>query len=425
MDADFSPAFHIMAKPIGPACNLNCTYCYYIEKQALFGHKKKNFRMSGRVLEEFIKKYITTQDIPEIAFTWQGGEPTLLGIDFFKTVVSLQKKYAGGKTVTNAIQTNGTLLTNEWCAFFAENRFLVGLSIDGPEEVHDQYRVDKAGRGTFKKVLTALQLLRKHRVDVNALACITRKSAGRPLDVYRFLKEVGIQFIQFIPIVERVPDEEARRLGLHLAMPPAGSQGAHHAETTPWSVEPEGFGDFLIRVFDQWVRNDVGAVHVMNFEALLGAWMGLDAATCVYAKECGQSLVMEHNGDIYACDHFVYPEHRLGNILEDMPRALIKASMQAGFGSRKHSTLPRACRNCDVLFACRGECPKHRFCKTEEGEPGLNYLCRGYKKFLTHIDKYMKTMAVLIQNGYPASRIMDAIKDPIALYAKSQTGASK
>ncbi len=416
MAAQFSPAFHIMAKPIGPACNLNCTYCYYIEKHALFEHKKKNFRMSGQVLEEFIKKYITSQDIPEIAFTWQGGEPTLLGIEFFENVVSLQKKYAGGKTVTNAIQTNGTLLTNEWCAFFAENRFLVGLSIDGPKEIHDRYRVDTAGNGTFDRVYTGLQLLQKHHVAVNALTCITRESAMYPLEIYRFLKEAGIGFIQFIPIVERVADKAAIGLGLKLAGPPEVDEETSSAETTPWSVAPEAYGDFLIQVFDQWVRSDVGTVFVMNFEAWLGAWMGLDAATCVYAKECGQSLVMEHNGDIYACDHFVYPKHRLGNIVNDMPHELIRTSRQAGFGSRKHSALPRACRSCDVLFACRGECPKHRFCKTEEGEPGLNYLCKGYKKVFTHIDKYMKTMALLLNKGYPAEKVMDAIRGPIALY---------
>lgn len=404
-----------MAKPIGPVCNLNCKYCFYTEKHVLFGATKKT-RMSDLVLEKYIKKYITTQDAPEISFVWQGGEPTLLGVDFFKQVLKLQEKYAGSKVITNSLQTNGTLLNDRWCKFLAENRFLVGLSLDGPEQIHDRYRVDSAGRPTFKAVLKSLRLLQRYAAELNVLACVTRESAYRPLEVYRFFKEQGVQFIQFIPIVERVPNEEAKKLGLRLSTPPAASGKTRHTTVTSWSVEPEAYGDFLIQVFDQWVRNDVGSSFIMNFETALGAWMGLDAATCVFASQCGQSLVMEHNGDIFSCDHYVYPENFLGNILKDLPHELMRSNKQSSFGNSKERALPRTCLNCKVLFACRGECPKHRFCKTDHGEPGLNYLCKSYKKFFTHIDKYMKAMALLINSGYPVENIMDAVDGPLIIF---------
>lgn len=413
MNGHGQPGFHIMAKPIGPACNLNCTYCYYLEKTVLFPGQKKPLKMPDHVLETFIQKYITSQDVPEVSFVWQGGEPTLLGIDFFRKVIKLQNRWADGKNITNAIQTNGTRLNDKWCQFLSENRFLVGLSIDGPKEIHDRYRVDKAGKGTFKGVYRSLKMLQKHQAAVNALTCITRAGAGRALDVYGFLKGEGIQFIQFIPVVERAADETAQKHGLKLAAPPELYTEAAHTETTPWSIEPEAYGEFLVQVFDQWVKNDVGAVHVMNFEAALGAWMGLDAVTCVYARQCGRSLVIEHNGDIYACDHFVYPDSRIGYIMEDEPGELLRSPFQAAFGRRKEDALPGGCRECDVLFACRGECPKHRFCKTKNGEPGLNYLCKGYQRFFRYADKYMKTMALLINSGYPADRIMEAFKGPL------------
>jgi uncharacterized protein len=406
--------YHLMAKPTGPACNLNCAYCFYTEKQALFGGTKKT-RMSEQVLEQYIKKYISGQDAPEISFVWQGGEPALMGVDFFKCALRLQKKYAGGKKITNSLQTNGTLINESWCRFLVENRFLVGLSLDGPAPIHDRYRVDSAGRPTFQAVLKTLKLLQHYRVDYNVLACVTRESAYRPLEVYRFLKEEGVQFIQFIPVVERMPDEAAKKMGLRLAVPPAGS-GREEAAVMPFSVEPEAYGDFLSRIFDEWVRHDVGATFVMNFEAALGAWMGLDAATCVFARQCGRSLVMEHNGEIFSCDHYVYPSNRLGNILTDLPHELISSRVQAQFGRAKESALPRACRHCSVLFACRGECPKHRFLKTEQGEPGLNYLCKGYQKFFSHIDKYMRAMAAILNSGYPAETIMEAVDGPLLLF---------
>lgn len=414
MTAD-SRGYHLMAKPAGPACNLDCRYCFYTEKEALFGPKT---RMPGHVLEQYIKKYIATQEAPEVSFVWQGGEPTLLGVDFFRQAVRLQQKYARGKRITNSLQTNGTLLDDAWCRFLADHHFLVGLSLDGPAQVHDCHRVDRAGRPTFSAVLRSLKLLQRYKVDYNVLACVTREGSARPLEVYRFFKEQGVRFIQFIPVVERYPDAEAQKMGLRLALPRAGSGGAGNAVTS-WSVEPEAYGSFLAQVFDEWVRKDVGSTFVMNFEAALGAWMGLEAATCVFARRCGQSLIIEHNGDIYACDHYVYPAHCLGNILTDQPHELLRSPKQAAFGESKERALPGACRNCAVLFACRGECPKHRFIKAGPGEPGLNYLCAGYKKFFTHIDRHMRAMALLVNTGHPVERIMEAAEGPLILFPRA------
>lgn len=406
---------HIMAKPTGPLCNLRCKYCFYTEKEALFP-KGENYQMSDRVLETYIQKYIAINgDAPEIRFVWQGGEPTLLGIDFFRRVIRLQDAVSGHKKIQNSLQTNGTLLTDEWCAFLKKHNFLVGISIDGPEEIHNRYRVDHNGRPTFHKVLRGLKLLQKHGVEYNVMACVTRETAYQPLDVYHFFKDEGVKFIQFFSIVERLPDSQARQCGLRLAGPASLDKQAEDNQVTDWSVEPEKFGDFLIGVFDEWVRNDVGETFVMNFEWALNAWIGNPSPVCLFAKQCGSSIILEHNGDMYACDHCVYPQYKMGNIQSDDPLKAVEKSLLSGFGVNKETALPRSCRECEVLAACQGGCPKHRFATTQNGEPGLHYLCAGYKKFFLHIRKYLKVMTQLIENDLPASYVMQAIDQPLAV----------
>ena len=297
---------HVVAKPIGPVCNLNCEYCFYLEKQALFG-PDENYRMSDDVLSAFITNYITSQPTPIVEFVWQGGEPTLLGIDFFKRVIELQRQFSGTKTISNSLQTNGTLLTDEWCAFLKKHNFMVGISLDGPQDIHDRYRRDRKGKGTFDRVMRGLKLLQKHKVEYNVMACVARETAKHPLEVYRFLKDEGVEFIQFSPIVERMPDSSSRQIGLRLAGPASLNKEEEQTEVTPWTVIPEEYGDFLIAIYEEWVRHDVGKVFVMNFEWALNAWIGNPSPVCIHAKQCGRSVVIEHNGDVYACDHCVYP----------------------------------------------------------------------------------------------------------------------
>jgi uncharacterized protein len=402
---------HVVTKPIGPVCNLNCEYCFYLEKKELFGLEEK-YRMSDKVLATFIANYISSQPTPEVAFVWQGGEPTLLGVDFFKKVIELQRQFSGLKTISNSLQTNGTLLTDEWCAFLKKHNFAVGISLDGPREVHDRYRRDPKGKGTFTRVMQGLRLLQKHKVDYNVLACVARDTAKRPLDVYRFLKNEGVEFIQFSPVVERISDS---RDGLHLAGPAALDREEQRIEVTPWSVVPEEYGDFLIAIYEEWVRHDVGKVFVMNFEWALNAWIGNPSPVCVHAEQCGRSLVIEHNGDVYACDHCVFPEYRLGNVLTESLTGMAEKSRGRGFGVTKETALPRWCRECAVLAACRGGCPKHRFRMAYYNEPGLQYLCEGYKKFFLHIRKYCHAMTQLLENGLPVSYIMDAVKGPLVI----------
>jgi len=405
---------HVVAKPIGPVCNLNCEYCFYLEKKALFGSGEQ-YRMSDKVLSAFIINYITSQPTPVVEFLWQGGEPTLLGIDFFKRVLDFQKRFSGGKTITNALQTNGTLLTDEWCLFLRENKFLVGISLDGPKEINDRYRRDRQGNGTFGQVMRGLKLLQKHKVEYNLLACVARETAAYPLEVYRFFRDAGVEFIQFTPIAERMPDTHSAKIGLHLAAPAALDGRNEATEVTPWSIIPEAYGDFLITIYEEWVRHDVGKIFVMNFEWALNAWIGNPSPVCVHAKQCGRSLVIEHNGDVYACDHCVYPQYRLGNILTDTLPHMAEKSLASKFGITKETALPRLCRECEVLAACRGGCPKHRFQKTYNDEPGLHYLCEGYKKFFLHIRKYLRAMATLLEHGLPAARVMDAIRAPLVI----------
>ena len=405
---------HIVAKPIGPACNLNCEYCFYLEKQALFSPGEQ-YRMSDDVLSAFITNYITSQPTPIVEFVWQGGEPTLLGMDFFKRVIELQRPFAKQKTIKNSLQTNGTLLTAEWCQFLKKNNFMVGISLDGPKEIHDRYRRDRKGIGSFDQVMRGLKLLQEHKVEYNVLACVARETAKSPLDVYRFFRAEGVEFIQFTPVVERLSDARTGLPGLRLAGPTALGRKDRQGDVTPWSVIPEEYGDFLIDIYEEWVRHDVGTAFVMNFEWVLNAWIGNPSPVCVHARTCGRAVVIEHNGDVFACDHCVYPQYKLGNILSDTLPDMVAKSLRSGFGVSKETALPRWYKECEVLAACQGGCSKHRFETTYNDEPGLQYLCAGYKKFFLHIRKYLRAMATLLEHGLPVSRVMDAIKGPLVI----------
>lgn len=413
-------SFHIMAKPHGPICNLDCTYCYYLEKEKLYPQKSRDFRMRDHVLEKYVRQYIETYPGDVVQFAWQGGEPTLLGMAWFERVVELQQKYANGKTIENALQTNGTLLDDHWSEFFARNRFLIGLSIDGPEDLHDAYRVDKGGQPTFARVMRGLGLLKKHGVEFNTLTVVNRLNSYHPLEVYQFLKEIGSKYLQFIPVVEQVASEPDAN-GLVLLKPYARQK----TEVSDWSVEPLQFGIFLQQVFDSWVVQDVGRIFVQIFDVALESWYGVPQSLCVFKPECGSALAMEHNGDLYSCDHFVYPENRLGNIMEGSMGALVASPQQARFGRAKAVALPSDCQTCDVRFACNGECPKHRFAQTSAGEYGLNYLCAGYKHFFRHIDPYMRFMANELNNHRAPARVMEWARSGRAAVAQSAFSACR
>lgn len=374
--------------------------------------------MDDEVLRAYITKYISSKPTPEVEFVWQGGEPTLLGLDFFKKIIEFQKPFMEQKKIINSLQTNGTLLNDEWCEFLKKNKFLIGISLDGPREIHDRYRLDRGGRGTFHRVMKGLKLLQKHGVEYNVMATVAKETAFNPLEVYRFFKNQGVEFIQFSPVIERVADSKRNYYGLKLAGPSSLDKEEENVQVTEWSVEAEKYGDFLIAIFDEWVRNDVGKINVMNFEWALHAWIGNPSPVCIHAQHCGESVIVEHNGDIYACDHSMYPEYRLGNIIQDDPLEMVKKSINNGFGVCKETSLPRWCRECEVLKACWGGCPKHRFTKTYYNEPGLHYLCEGYKKFFLYIRKYLKVITQLLENGYPASYIMDAVKGPLVIKTK-------
>jgi len=392
--------YHVLAKPIGPICNLDCKYCFYLEKESLYPQVDK-WAMQPEVLETYIRQYIESHDTPVVNFAWQGGEPTLLGVDYFRRVVDLEKKYANGKQIANALQTNGVLLNDAWAELFREHQFLIGISIDGPRELHDAYRVDKGGQPTFDRVMRGIETLRRNKVDFNTLTTVHRANADSPLEVYRFLKANGSGFMQFIPIIERMAQQTTSD-GLRLISP----DFAGPAKVAPWSVEPRQFGRFLSTIFDEWVRRDVGRTFVQLFDVSLELWSGMEASLCVFRKTCGAALAIEHCGDVYSCDHFVYPENRLGNIMESPLAALVGSAQQQHFGEAKESTLPKYCRECDVRFACNGECPKHRFLTTPDGEPGLNYLCAGYKMFFHHIDPYMRFMAAELAAQRPPANVM-------------------
>ncbi len=382
--------FHIMLKPRGSICNLDCKYCYFLSKERLYPGSQ--FRMDTELLETYTRQYIEAQPGPQITFAWQGGEPTLMGLDFFRQAVAFQQKYARpGVKIGNSLQTNGVLLDAEWCRFLKENGFLVGISIDGPRDLHDAYRVDKGGAPTFDRVMRGLRLLQEHDVDFNVLTTVHAANAAHPLRVYRFLRdEVKTQFMQFIPIVERDND--------------TGFQEGHRV--TGRSVQARQYGDFLVAIFDEWVRRDVGRVFVQIFDVALAAWTGQEPALCIFRETCGDALAMEHNGDLYSCDHYVEPDYLLGNIQDKEIIELVPSEPQRQFGQAKRDTLPEYCRQCDVRFVCNGGCPKNRFIETPDGESGLNYLCAGYKAFFRHIDPAMEFMARELRHRRPPANVM-------------------
>lgn len=381
--------FHVMAKPAGAACNLNCAYCFYLSKETLPNMPGAG-RMSDETLEMFIRHYIESVTAPEVVFTWQGGEPTLLGIEFYRKVVGLQKQYAKpGQRIENDLQTNGTLLNEAWCEFLKEHRFLVGLSIDGPRKLHDQYRVNKQGRPTFDKVTAAAGLLRKFGVPFNTLTCVNRLNARKPMDVYRFLRDdLGSTRMQFAPVVEfRGFDRGSLHTQQGLApmlRDPAARPGHPNSIVTEWSVDPEDWGYFLCRVFDRWLSRDVGKIFINQFETLVAQHLGEPSQICVYSEFCGKGVALEHDGSLYACDHFVYPDYKIGDLRNGQLRDIVLARRQVQFGYAKSESLPRYCRQCPYLSGCWGECPKNRLLRTEDDEPGLNYLCSGLKTFFAH-----------------------------------------
>ncbi len=386
--------FHVLAKPTGPICNLDCEYCFFLSKEALYPGDR--FRMADDLLDTYIRQVIESQTAPEVAIAWQGGEPTLMGVDFFRRALALAEQHRRpDQTLQHTIQTNGTLLTDEWCELFAEHGFLVGLSIDGPRDLHDVYRVDKKGNPSFDKVMRGFELLRKHGVDLNVLCTVNAANQDHPLEVYRFFRdELEVQHIQLIPIVER--DNET------------GFQEGD--QVTDRSVDPEAWGRFLTAIFDEWVRRDVGTVFVSHFDAALASWLGVQPALCIFGETCGNAVALEHNGDLYSCDHFVEPDYLLGNIGETHMVELLASPRQRAFGDAKRDTLPRYCRECPVRFACNGECPKNRFTITPDGEAGLNYLCAGYLSFFTHIDGLMQIMADLLRNRRYADEVMTILR---------------
>jgi uncharacterized protein len=409
---DAPPAFHLLAKPTGAICNLDCAYCFFLDKELLYPGSK--FRMSDELLETYIRQLIGSHQTDRVTIAWQGGEPTLMGLDFYVRAMRIAEKYRRpGMTFEHTMQTNGTKLDDEWCAFFKEHNFLIGISIDGPRQLHDVYRVDKGGQATFDKVMRGLRLLQKHAVDYNILTTVNRVNGDHPLEVYRFLRdEAGTDWMQFIPVVERINAD-----GLTLYQ-----QGTTVSER---SVLPEQFGNFLSAIFDEWVHHDVGRIYVQTFEAAVRNWLGMPSSgMCVFNETCGLGVALEHNGDLYACDHFVEPDYLLGNIQQEHMIELMVSPQQQKFGQDKRDSLPQYCLDCDVRFACHGECPKNRFIETPDGEPGLNYLCAGFKHFFHHVDYPMKIIAGLIRRGRPAAEVMDILAREqarwVALFA--QTG---
>ena len=399
----FAKPLYVMLKPAGAHCNLACKYCYYLEKNNLYQNSHRHL-MSDEMLEQFTREYIEAQTMPQVLFTWHGGEPLMRSIDFYKKALALQKKYAHGKQIDNVIQTNGTLLTDEWCEFFAKNHWLVGISIDGPQEYHDHYRVTPAGKPSWEKVMQGIQLLKKHRVEWNAMAVVNAYNAEHPLEFYHFFRDNGCQYLQFTPIVERLTEHEDGRTLASLA-------DDREIPLADASVTPQQWGNFLCTIFDDWVRHDVGKTFVEIFDCTLANWMGVQPGICAYSKECGHAGVMEHNGDVYSCDHFVFPEYKLGNIREQSLIDMLYGEKQQAFSRLKHTSLPRQCKECDMEFACHGECPKNRFEKDKYGEPGLNYLCQGYYQYYTHVAPYMDFMKRELLAQRPPANIMNVLKN--------------
>ena len=399
----FAKPLYVMLKPAGAHCNLACKYCYYLEKNNLYQNSHRHL-MTDEMLEQFTREYIEAQTMPQVLFTWHGGEPLMRSIDFYKKALALQKKYAHGKQIDNVIQTNGTLLTDEWCEFFAKNHWLVGISIDGPQEYHDHYRVTPAGKPSWEKVMQGISLLKKHRVEWNAMAVVNAYNAEHPLEFYHFFRDNGCQYLQFTPIVERLTEHEDGRTLASLA-------DDREIPLADASVTPQQWGNFLCTIFDDWVRHDVGKTFVEIFDCTLANWMGVLPGICAYSKECGHAGVMEHNGDVYSCDHFVFPEYKLGNIRDQSLIDMLYGEKQQAFSRLKHTSLPRQCKECDMEFACHGECPKNRFEKDKYGEPGLNYLCQGYYQYYTHVAPYMDFMKRELLAQRPPANIMNVLKN--------------
>lgn len=398
--APFAKPLYIMAKPVSSICNLACKYCYYLEKNHLYKSDDDKYIMNDILLERYIQQYIESQTQPQILFTWHGGETLMRPLSFYKKAMELQKKYAYGRTIDNSIQTNGTLLTDEWCRFFKENNWLVGVSIDGPQEFHDEYRRNKQGLPSWTKVMKGIELLNKHGVEWNALAVVNDYNADYPLEFYHFFKSIKCKYIQFSPIVERIsPKSDGRYLAS-----PLESQETNLAN---FSVTPQQWGNFLCTIFDEWVRTDVGEYYIQIFDSILANWIGEQPGVCTLAKTCGHAGVMEYNGDVYVCDHFVFPEYKLGNIFTHTLTEMMYSDKQLKFGNDKHHLLPDQCKACEFLFACNGECPKNRFCNSDSGQPDLNYLCSGYYKFFKHIAPYMDYMKKELMSQRPPANVMN------------------
>lgn len=397
--APFARPLYVMLKPVGAQCNLACTYCYYLEKAKLYPEERRHM-MSEELLEQFTKQYIQAQTQREVMFTWHGGETMLRPLSFYRKALLLQKRYGKGRVISNSIQTNGTLLTDEWCEFLRENNWLVGVSIDGSREMHDAYRLARNGRGTFDEVMRGIEMLKRHGVEWNAMAVVNRLNAEDPVQFYRFFKEIGAQYIQFTPIVERIAPQSDGRYLAHL--------GDKDIPVADFSVTPQQWGNFLCKVFDEWVKEDVGKVFIELFDATLANWVGHPPGICTHAKECGHAGVMEFNGDVYSCDHFVFPEYRLGNVRKETIAGMLYGEKQQQFSTLKSKSLPEQCKRCRFLFACNGECPKNRFATTRDGEPGLNYLCEGYYRFYAHCAPYMEYMKAEYVAGRPPSNVMQS-----------------
>ena len=395
--APFAKPLYVMLKPVGSACNLACQYCYYLEKELLYPNNKRSW-MSEETLETFIQQYFLAQTQPYVSFTWHGGEPLLRPISFYKKALKLQQKYGKGFYIDNSLQTNGTLLTDEWCRFFKENNFLIGLSIDGPATVHDAYRQTLSGKGSFQKVLNGIRLLNKHGVEWNAMAVVNAQNVKDAATFYNFFKSINCHFIQFTPIVERlVPHADGRCLA---------SVNEQTQTMSPLSVTPEEWGAFLCNLFDLWIKEDVGTYYIQMFDATLANWVGQTPGLCTLSKSCGHASVMEHNGDVFACDHFVFPEYKRGNIHTQTITEMMYSPEQLQFGKNKWQSLPRQCKECSFLFACYGECPKNRFAIDAYGNKGLNYLCKGYKRFFAHVAPYMQFMKEQLEKELPPADVM-------------------
>jgi len=402
-------AFHLLAKPTGPICNLDCEYCFFLSKEMLYPGDR--FRMADEMLEEYIRQLLESHRTPQVSIAWQGGEPTMMGLDFFRRSVELVEKHRRpGQQVDYSIQTNGVLLNEAWALFFKENQFLVGLSVDGPRELHDAYRVDKRGHGSFDRVMAGFEHLRASDVDVNVLCTVHAANQSHPLEVYRFFRDVmDIHFIQFIPIVERTTETMLPLANLgwsteRKSKRPLYVQSGN--QVTDRTVDSETFGRFLVAVFEEWLRNgDVGEIFVQHFDVALANWYGEPPGLCIFSETCGLALALEHNGDLYSCDHYVEPDYLLGNILETPMAEMVASERQTAFGQAKRDALPQFCIDCDVRFACHGECPRNRFNHTPDGEPGLNYLCEGYKLFFKHIDPVMRQMSEALAQGRGPSEV--------------------